>query len=67
LTQVNINSFIWTNKKEGHSIGGNFQHGTDMDPAKQITYKGRVKLHEDQATRDWGSDEPGMKPGVQPA
>lgn len=27
--------------------------GTDMGPGKQLTYKGRVRLHEDQATRDW--------------
>jgi len=27
--------------------------GTDMGPGKQVTYKGRVKLHEDQATKDW--------------
>ena len=27
--------------------------GTDMGPGKQITYKGRVIIHEDQATRDW--------------
>ena len=27
--------------------------GTDMGPGKQLTYKGRVKLHEDQATKDW--------------
>lgn len=27
--------------------------GTDMGPGKQITYKGKVVLHEDQATRDW--------------
>jgi hypothetical protein len=27
--------------------------GTDMGPGKQITYKGRVTLHEDQATKDW--------------
>lgn len=27
--------------------------GTDMGPGKQITYKGRVILHEDQATKDW--------------
>ena len=27
--------------------------GTDMGPGKQITYKGRVVLHEDQATKDW--------------
>ena len=27
--------------------------GTDMGPGKQITYKGSVVLHEDQATKDW--------------
>ena len=27
--------------------------GTDMGPGKLITYKGRVVLHEDQATKDW--------------
>ena len=27
--------------------------GTDMGAGKQVTYKGRVKLHEDQATKDW--------------
>ncbi len=27
--------------------------GTDMGPGKQITYKGHVKLHDDQATKDW--------------
>ena len=27
--------------------------GTDMGPGKQITYKGSVKLHDDQATKDW--------------
>lgn len=27
--------------------------GTDMGPGKQLTYKGRVKIHEDQATKDW--------------
>ncbi len=27
--------------------------GTDMGPGKQVTYKGRVVLHEDRATRDW--------------
>ena len=27
--------------------------GTDMGAGKQITYKGRVVLHEDQATKDW--------------
>jgi len=27
--------------------------GTDMGPGKQITYKGRVIIHEDQATKDW--------------
>ena len=27
--------------------------GTDMGPGKQITYKGKVVLHEDQATKDW--------------
>lgn len=27
--------------------------GTDMGPGKTITYKGRVKIHEDQATKDW--------------
>jgi hypothetical protein len=27
--------------------------GTDMGPGKQITYKGSVILHEDQATKDW--------------
>ena len=27
--------------------------GTDMGPGKQITYKGRVTIHEDQATKDW--------------
>lgn len=27
--------------------------GTDMGPGKQLTYKGRVVLHEDQATKDW--------------
>ena len=26
--------------------------GTDMGAGKQVTYKGRVKLHEDQATKD---------------
>ena len=26
---------------------------TDMGPGKQITYKGRVIIHEDQATKDW--------------
>ena len=27
--------------------------GTDMGPGKQLSYKGRVLLHDDQATRDW--------------
>ena len=27
--------------------------GTDMGPGKQITYKGSVILHQDQATKDW--------------
>jgi len=27
--------------------------GTDMGPGKQVTYKGRVVLHDDQATKDW--------------
>jgi general stress protein 26 len=27
--------------------------GTDMGAGKQITYKGRVVIHEDQATKDW--------------
>lgn len=27
--------------------------GTDMGPGKTITYKGRVIIHEDQATKDW--------------
>ncbi|GMG88384.1 pyridoxamine 5'-phosphate oxidase family protein [Biformimicrobium ophioploci] len=27
--------------------------GTDMGPGKTITYKGRVKIHDDQATKDW--------------
>ena len=27
--------------------------GTDMGPGKQLSYKGRVVLHDDQATRDW--------------
>ncbi|WP_261319192.1 pyridoxamine 5'-phosphate oxidase family protein [Microbulbifer agarilyticus] len=27
--------------------------GTDMGPGKTVTYKGRVKIHEDQATKDW--------------
>lgn len=27
--------------------------GTDMGAGKTITYKGRVVLHDDQATRDW--------------
>ena len=27
--------------------------GTDMGPGKTITYKGRVNIHEDQATKDW--------------
>jgi len=27
--------------------------GTDMGPGKQLTYKGRVVLHEDQQTKDW--------------
>ena len=27
--------------------------GTDMGPGKQLTYKGRVTLHEDQQTKDW--------------
>jgi len=27
--------------------------GTDMGPGKQITYKGRVTIHDDQATKDW--------------
>ena len=27
--------------------------GTDMGPGKQITYKGSVIIHEDQATKDW--------------
>ena len=27
--------------------------GTDMGPGKTITYKGRVKLHEDEATKGW--------------
>lgn len=27
--------------------------GTDMGPGKQLTYKGDVILHEDQATKDW--------------
>ncbi|MEZ5503692.1 MAG: hypothetical protein R3E50_13900 [Halioglobus sp.] len=27
--------------------------GTDMGPGKQITYKGRVIIHDDQATKDW--------------
>lgn len=27
--------------------------GTDMGAGKQITYKGRVVIHDDQATKDW--------------
>ncbi|MEM9255030.1 MAG: hypothetical protein AAGA91_06255 [Pseudomonadota bacterium] len=27
--------------------------GTDMGPGKQITYKGRVTIHDDQQTKDW--------------
>ena len=27
--------------------------GTDMGAGKTVTYKGRVVLHEDQATKDW--------------
>ena len=27
--------------------------GTDMGPGKTVTYKGRVNIHEDQATKDW--------------
>ena len=27
--------------------------GTDMGPGKTVTYKGTVKIHEDQATKDW--------------
>lgn len=27
--------------------------GTDMGPGKQITYIGKVIVHEDQATKDW--------------
>ncbi len=27
--------------------------GTDMGAGKQVTYKGRVVLHDDQETRDW--------------
>ena len=27
--------------------------GTDMGAGKQLTYKGRVVLHEDQETKDW--------------
>jgi general stress protein 26 len=27
--------------------------GTDMGPGKQLSYKGSVVLHEDQATKDW--------------
>ncbi len=27
--------------------------GTDMGPGKTITYKGTVKIHDDQATKDW--------------
>ena len=27
--------------------------GTDMGAGKQITYKGRVVIHEDQETKDW--------------
>lgn len=27
--------------------------GTDMGAGKQVTYKGTVTLHEDQATKDW--------------
>ena len=27
--------------------------GTDMGPGKQLTYKGRVVLHEEQETKDW--------------
>lgn len=27
--------------------------GTDMGPGKTVTYKGTVKIHDDQATKDW--------------
>jgi general stress protein 26 len=27
--------------------------GTDMGPGKTVTYKGRVNIHDDQATKDW--------------
>ena len=27
--------------------------GTDMGPGKTVTYKGRVMIHDDQATKDW--------------
>lgn len=27
--------------------------GTDMGPGKQVTYKGHVVIHDDQATKDW--------------
>lgn len=27
--------------------------GTDMGPGKQVTYKGTVVIHDDQATKDW--------------
>ena len=27
--------------------------GTDMGPGKTVTYKGRVRIHQDQATKDW--------------
>lgn len=27
--------------------------GTDMGPGKTVTYKGTVKIHEDQETKDW--------------
>ena len=27
--------------------------GTDMGPGKTVTYKGRVTIHDDQATKDW--------------
>jgi hypothetical protein len=27
--------------------------GTDMGPGKQLTYIGRVVIHDDQATKDW--------------
>ena len=27
--------------------------GTDMGPGKTVTYKGRVVIHDDQATKDW--------------